>query len=53
MRMRVPKEGSCDPILPLELPHAMHAFQRVSESDSLNMVKRFLLHLCEFLLFLL
>ncbi|KAJ8459504.1 hypothetical protein OPV22_032430 [Ensete ventricosum] len=37
MRMQVPKEGSCDPILPLELPHAMHAFQRVSESDSLNM----------------
>ncbi|URE27952.1 Diacylglycerol kinase [Musa troglodytarum] len=37
MRMRVRKEGSCDPILPLELPHAMHAFQRVSESDSLNM----------------
>lgn len=37
MRMRVPKEGSCDPILPLELPHAMHAFQRVSESDSLTM----------------
>ncbi|GAB2214980.1 hypothetical protein Droror1_Dr00019350 [Drosera rotundifolia] len=37
MRMRVPKEGSCDPIAPLELPHSLHAFQRVSPTDSLNM----------------
>ncbi|KAL9273746.1 Diacylglycerol kinase 5-like protein, partial [Drosera capensis] len=36
MRMRVPKEGSCDPIAPLELPHSLHAFQRVSPTDSLN-----------------
>ncbi|GMN61199.1 hypothetical protein TIFTF001_030291 [Ficus carica] len=36
MRMRPPKEGSCDPIAPLELPHSLHAFQRVSETDKLN-----------------
>ncbi|XP_047331318.1 diacylglycerol kinase 1-like [Impatiens glandulifera] len=36
MRMRAPKEGSCDPIAPLELPHSLHAFQRVSASDTLN-----------------
>ncbi|KAG6497812.1 hypothetical protein ZIOFF_045718 [Zingiber officinale] len=37
MRMKAPKEGTCDPIAPLELPHSLHAFQRVSSSDSLNM----------------
>ncbi|XP_061348700.1 diacylglycerol kinase 1-like [Gastrolobium bilobum] len=37
MRMRAPKEGSCDPIAPLDLPHAMHAFQRVSSTDKLNL----------------
>ncbi|XP_078436748.1 diacylglycerol kinase 5-like [Wolffia australiana] len=36
MRMRAPKEGSCEPIAPLELPHSLHAFHRVSSSDSLN-----------------
>ncbi|XLS85045.1 hypothetical protein HN51_035211, partial [Arachis hypogaea] len=36
MRMRAPKEGSCDPIPPLELPHSLHAFQRVSAGDELN-----------------
>ncbi|XP_022876515.1 diacylglycerol kinase 5-like [Olea europaea var. sylvestris] len=36
MRMRAPKEGSCDPIAPLELPHSLHVFQRVSQTDSLN-----------------
>ncbi|KAL0917374.1 hypothetical protein M5K25_012428 [Dendrobium thyrsiflorum] len=36
MRMRPPKEGSCDPIAPLELPHSLHAFHRVSHTDSLN-----------------
>ncbi|KAG0471390.1 hypothetical protein HPP92_015936 [Vanilla planifolia] len=36
MRMRAPKEGSCDPIPPLELPHSLHAFHRVSPTDSLN-----------------
>ncbi|XP_074577043.1 diacylglycerol kinase 1-like [Curcuma longa] len=36
MRMKAPKEGTCDPIAPLELPHSLHAFQRVSSSDSLN-----------------
>ncbi|KAL5700241.1 diacylglycerol kinase (ATP) [Ranunculus cassubicifolius] len=37
MRMRSPKEGSCDPIAPLDLPHSLHAFHRVSRSDSENM----------------
>ncbi|PON81916.1 Diacylglycerol kinase [Trema orientale] len=37
MRMRAPKEGPCDPIPPLELPHSLHAFQRVSETDELNL----------------
>ncbi|OVA06786.1 Diacylglycerol kinase [Macleaya cordata] len=37
MRMRAPKEGCCDPIAPLELPHSLHAFHRVSQTDSLNM----------------
>lgn len=37
MRMRAPKEGSCDPIAPLELPHSLHAFHRVSSTDSMNM----------------
>ncbi|XP_072966390.1 diacylglycerol kinase 1-like isoform X2 [Typha angustifolia] len=36
MRMRAPKEGTCDPIAPLELPHSLHAFHRVSSADSLN-----------------
>ncbi|KAM3390951.1 hypothetical protein ACQJBY_012535 [Aegilops geniculata] len=36
MRMRVPQEGPCDPIAPLELPHSLHAFHRVTGSDELN-----------------
>ncbi|XP_022742634.1 diacylglycerol kinase 5-like isoform X2 [Durio zibethinus] len=40
MRMRAPKEGSCDPIAPLELPHSLHAFGRVSSTDELNMSTR-------------
>ncbi|XP_031273255.1 diacylglycerol kinase 5-like isoform X1 [Pistacia vera] len=36
MRMRIPKQGPCDPIAPLELPHSLHAFDRVSEKDTLN-----------------
>ncbi|KAI4322611.1 hypothetical protein L6164_022288 [Bauhinia variegata] len=36
MRMKAPKEGYCDPIAPLELPHSLHAFRRVSEADELN-----------------
>ncbi|KAL5581896.1 hypothetical protein UlMin_014338 [Ulmus minor] len=36
MRMRAPREGSCEPIAPLELPHSLHAFHRVSETDKLN-----------------
>ncbi|XP_004487339.1 diacylglycerol kinase 5-like [Cicer arietinum] len=35
MRMRTPKH-SCDPVAPLELPHSLHAFHRVSETDELN-----------------
>ncbi|GAB2285332.1 Diacylglycerol kinase 5 [Dionaea muscipula] len=37
MQMRAPKESSYDPIAPLELPHSLHAFQRVSATDSSNM----------------
>ncbi|XP_021901091.1 LOW QUALITY PROTEIN: diacylglycerol kinase 5-like [Carica papaya] len=36
MRMRIPNEGPCDPIAPLELPHSLHAFHRVSSTDELN-----------------
>ncbi|XP_039040982.1 diacylglycerol kinase 5-like [Hibiscus syriacus] len=36
MRMRSPKEGSCDPIGPLELPHSLHAFHRISQTDKLD-----------------
>ncbi|KAJ9171022.1 hypothetical protein P3X46_019075 [Hevea brasiliensis] len=36
MRMRAPRGGPCDPIAPLELPHSLHAFQRVSPTDELN-----------------
>ncbi|KAK4420496.1 Diacylglycerol kinase [Sesamum alatum] len=37
MRMRIPKEGTCEPLAPLELPHSLHAFQRVSATDNLSM----------------
>ncbi|KNA08305.1 hypothetical protein SOVF_163750 isoform B [Spinacia oleracea] len=37
MRMKIPAEGNCDPIAPLELPHSLHAFHRVSSTDSSNM----------------
>jgi diacylglycerol kinase (ATP) len=43
MRMKIPENGACDPIAPLELPHAMHEFKRVSSSDSLNVVHNFFL----------
>ncbi|KAK3010954.1 hypothetical protein RJ639_011850, partial [Escallonia herrerae] len=36
MQMKAPKDGSCDPIAPLELPHSLHAFQRVYRMDTLN-----------------
>ncbi|MBA0563147.1 hypothetical protein Golob_008146 [Gossypium lobatum] len=39
MRMKIPKGGSCDPVAPLELPHSLHAFSRVSSTDELNMVR--------------
>lgn len=41
MRMRAPRKGPCDPIAPLELPHSLHAFKRVSPTDKLNMVSKF------------
>ena len=44
MRMRAPKEGSCDPIPPLELPHSLHAFRRVSEADEHNIVGHHTFH---------
>lgn len=37
MRMKIPTEGNCEPIAPLELPHSLHAFHRVSPTDSSNM----------------
>jgi len=36
MRMRIPAEGPLDPVAPLELPHSLHAFKRLSQSDVLN-----------------
>lgn len=41
MRMKALKHGSCecDPIAPLELPHSLHAFHRVSEADEHNVVR--------------
>ncbi|CAN6457794.1 unnamed protein product [Victoria cruziana] len=36
MRMKVPEDGACDPIAPLELPHSLHAFKRVSDTDLMN-----------------
>ncbi|KAK1435661.1 hypothetical protein QVD17_01427 [Tagetes erecta] len=35
MRMKVPREGVCDPIPHLELPHSLHAVRCVSQSDAL------------------
>ncbi|XP_058208961.1 diacylglycerol kinase 1-like isoform X3 [Rhododendron vialii] len=37
MRMRAPKQGFCEPIPPLELPHCMHAYRQISLTDTLNM----------------
>ncbi|KAM7495160.1 hypothetical protein LguiB_029769 [Lonicera macranthoides] len=37
MRMKAPKEGPCEPIAPLELPHSLHSFHRASSIDALNM----------------
>lgn len=51
MRMRAPKEGSCDPIAPLELPHSLHAVHRVSPTDELNMVVQSTLPLRTFFCF--
>ncbi|KAI3804087.1 hypothetical protein L1987_32257 [Smallanthus sonchifolius] len=35
-----PKDGSCDPIHTLELPHSLHAFNRVSDTDEHNVLFR-------------
>ncbi|KAL2224706.1 UNVERIFIED_CONTAM: Diacylglycerol kinase 5 [Sesamum indicum] len=42
MRMRAPREGSCDPIAPPDLPHSLHAFHRVSPTDDMNEVQKLL-----------
>ncbi|XP_042064096.1 diacylglycerol kinase 5-like [Salvia splendens] len=36
MRMRTPKDGSYEPLAPLDLPHSLHAFKRVSATDEMN-----------------
>ncbi|CAL8139901.1 unnamed protein product [Prunus armeniaca] len=36
MRMKTPKDGPLDPIAPLELPHSLHAFGRVSDTNELS-----------------
>ncbi|KAL3509525.1 hypothetical protein ACH5RR_028926 [Cinchona calisaya] len=36
MRMKASTQNPCDPIAPLELPHSLHAFQRVSSNDEHN-----------------
>lgn len=41
MRMRAPKEGSYEPLAPLDLPHSLHAFQRVPAADEMNQVLTF------------
>lgn len=44
MRMKTPKNGACEPIAPLDLPHSLHAFHRVSETDELNIVRHYTIH---------
>lgn len=44
MKMRAPKEGSCDPIAPLELPHSLHAFRGAPQADTLNKVSNSSIH---------
>ncbi|XP_057792463.1 diacylglycerol kinase 5-like [Salvia miltiorrhiza] len=34
--MRMKAKQACDPVAPLELPHSLHAFHRVSPTDDLN-----------------
>ncbi|XP_051134732.1 diacylglycerol kinase 1-like isoform X2 [Andrographis paniculata] len=36
MRMRSPREGSCDPITPLDLPLSLHAFTHILPTDETN-----------------
>lgn len=38
LRMKVPREGVCGPIPPLELPDSLHAVRSVSQSDALDEV---------------
>lgn len=38
MRMKIPKDGPLDPIAPLELPHSLHAFGRVSDTNEMSVV---------------
>ncbi|CAA3017506.1 diacylglycerol kinase 5-like [Olea europaea subsp. europaea] len=40
MRMKVPKEGPCNPIAPLELPYSRHAFHWVPSTDDLKVEGR-------------
>lgn len=41
MRMRTPKEGSYEPLAPLDLPYSLHAFKRVSATDEMNEVQNY------------
>ncbi|KAL3322713.1 hypothetical protein AABB24_040017 [Solanum stoloniferum] len=36
MKIRAPKEGSCDPTAPLERPNSLHAFHGAPQADTLN-----------------
>ncbi|KAJ9691500.1 hypothetical protein PVL29_013626 [Vitis rotundifolia] len=44
IRVKASKGSPCDPIAPLELPYSLHAFHRVSETDSLNIEVSFAFH---------
>ncbi|XP_047951377.1 diacylglycerol kinase 5-like [Salvia hispanica] len=37
LRMKTKQEHECEPIAPLELPHSLHAIQRVLPTDDLNL----------------
>jgi diacylglycerol kinase (ATP) len=38
MRMESPRGSTCDPIAPLDLPHSLHAFRQVPETDPQDML---------------
>ncbi|KAJ9671212.1 hypothetical protein PVL29_027277 [Vitis rotundifolia] len=44
IRVKASKGSPCDPIAPLELPYSLHAFHRVSETDSLNIEVSYAFH---------